>query len=71
MTLQTVEDIGRYRIAKVRIADLPVNVLVQEGFEIPASDHRIVFHPAKCGIYANDRRVPGNTEGSSIIGAVA
>ena len=71
VTLQTVEDIGRYRIAKVRIADLPVNVLVQEGFEIPAFDHRIVFHPAKCGIYANDRRVRGKAEGSSLIGAVA
>ena len=51
VSLQTVEDIGRFRIAKVRVGDLTVNLLVQEGFEIPASDHRIVFHPSKVGIY--------------------
>ncbi len=70
--LQSVEDIGRFRIAKVKVADHPVSVLVQQGFDIPASDHRIVFHPDKCGIYVNDRRIQGTTAHNKVsAGAVA
>ena len=58
--LETVDDVGRHRIAKVRLADYPVNVIVPEGVLLAASDHRLVFNADKCSIYADDHRLESN-----------
>ena len=57
VTIETVDDVGRHRIVKVRLADHLLNVIVPEGQELAASDHHIAFDSDKCGIYANDHRL--------------
>ncbi len=57
VTLESVDNVGRHRIAKVRLAEHAMNVIVPEGQVLAASDHKIVFDSERCGIYANDRRL--------------
>lgn len=57
VTIEAVDDVGRHRIAKVRLDGHLLNIIVPEGQEIAATDHRVVFDSKRCGIYANDRRL--------------
>lgn len=57
VTIEAVDDVGRHRIAKVRLDGHLLNIIVPEGQEIAATDHRVVFDPDKCGIYADDHRL--------------
>jgi len=57
VVLDSMDDVGRHRIAKVRIADHSLHVIVPQGHSLAATDHRIVFDEKKCGIYVDDHRL--------------
>ena len=57
--LQSVEDIGRYRIARVRVADREVAVMCGEQEEVPTDGLHIVFDPRRVNVYADGHRVEG------------
>lgn len=57
VAVDTIDDVGRHRIAKVRLAEHSLNVIVPEGQGLAATDHQIVFDTERCGIYVNDHRV--------------
>ncbi len=57
VTIDAVDDVGRHRIAKVRLGGHLLNVIVPEGQEIGATDHRVVLDSNKIGIYVNDHRL--------------
>jgi glycerol transport system ATP-binding protein len=57
VVVDSIDDVGRHRIAKVRLAEHALNVIVPEGQGLAATDHQIVFDPERCGIYVNDHRV--------------
>ncbi len=59
--IESVDDVGRHRIAKVRLGDYQLNIIVPEGQELSATDHRIVIDADRCGIYVNDHRATGVT----------
>jgi glycerol transport system ATP-binding protein len=57
VTIDSIDNVGRYRIAKVRLADLSMNVMVAEGQTLAATDHRIIFDSQRCGVYVDDHRL--------------
>jgi len=57
VAVESVDDVGRHRIVKARLADHLINVIVPEGVELAATDHRVIFDAKMCGIYADDHRV--------------
>lgn len=57
--LQSVEDIGRYRIARARLGDREIAVMCGEREEIPADGLQIVFDPQRVNVYADGHRVEG------------
>ncbi|WP_119166972.1 ABC transporter ATP-binding protein [Algihabitans albus] len=58
-SLQSVEDVGRYRIARARLGDREVAVMCGEQDEIPADGLHIVFDPQRVNVYADGHRVEG------------
>lgn len=68
VTIESVDDIGRHRIAKVRLAEHSLNIMLEEGHELPSHNIGIVCDPKRSGIYANEHRLDGsavNGEGES------
>lgn len=57
--LDTVDDVGRHRIAKVRVNDQALNIIVPEGEAIPSYDRKIICDPVRSGIYVDDHRLAG------------
>jgi len=57
--LDTVDDVGRHRIAKVRINEQALNIIVPEGEAIPGYDRKIICDPQRSGIYVDDHRQTG------------
>lgn len=57
VSIESVDNVGRHRIAKVRLAGYPLNVIVPEGQALSSTDHKVVFDPHRCGIYVNDHRL--------------
>ncbi len=57
VSLDSVDDVGRHRIAKVQLAGHSMNVIVPEGQLIASTDHRVVLDPRRCAIYADDHRI--------------
>ncbi|MEM7257672.1 MAG: ABC transporter ATP-binding protein [Pseudomonadota bacterium] len=57
VSIDSVDNVGRHRIAKVRLAGHAMNVIVPEGEALASTDHRVVFDAQRCGIYANDHRI--------------
>ena len=66
MTLESVDNVGRHRIAKVLLAGHAMNVIVPEGQALSSSDHRVVFDVQRCGIYADDHRMEANPVGQGL-----
>ncbi len=67
VTMDSVDDVGRHRIAKVRLAGHALNIILEEGHEIPTSNIGIVCDPIRSGVYANKHRLEGsavNLEGT-------
>lgn len=63
VTIEAVDNVGRHRIAKVRLADHSMNIIVPEGEALSSTDHRVVFDAQRCGIYANDHRIHAVIDG--------
>jgi len=59
VSIDTIDNVGRHRIAKVRLNDHPLNILLPEGQEIPGYNIAIVCDPVRSSIYANDHRLEG------------
>ncbi len=57
VSIESVNNVGRHRIAKVRLSDLSMNIIVPEGQALAATDHRVVFDAQRCGVYADDHRI--------------
>jgi glycerol transport system ATP-binding protein len=58
--IRAIEDIGRYRIVRASIAQLPIDIMLPESVEVPEHP-KVSFDPARIGIYHNSQLV---TEGS-------
>ncbi len=54
ITIERVEDLGRFKIATVTHAGDVIKLLVSEATAIPAQDPRIVFDPEKTHLYHNN-----------------
>jgi glycerol transport system ATP-binding protein len=63
-TLKRVEDVGRHRIVRGEVMGAAFNMIADEGTEISDTQTRVVFDPAKIGVYANDWRV--NSSGAAL-----
>ncbi|MBI1206500.1 MAG: ATP-binding cassette domain-containing protein [Azospirillum sp.] len=61
VTLERLDDLGRYRIARVSLAGCTLNVLVPEEAEADLSggEPRIVFDPDRVNVYADGHLVEG------------
>ncbi|WP_316015521.1 ABC transporter ATP-binding protein [Roseobacter sp. HKCCA0434] len=56
-TLERVEDVGRHRIARLKVGETPVNAILREDQAVPAGVDRITFAPEGINVYENDWRV--------------
>jgi len=68
VSVENVDNVGRHRIANVRLAGHSLNILLEEGFEIPSYNVAVVCDPIRSGIYANEHRLEGsaiNRDGAS------
>jgi glycerol transport system ATP-binding protein len=57
--VRRVDDIGRYRIAKVELDGLALNVMVSEDASLPGEDGAIHFDAERVNIYADGHLVAG------------
>jgi len=60
VTIESIDNVGRHRIAKVHLADHPLSIILEEGQQVPTFNVGIVCDPIRSGIYANDHRIEGN-----------
>ena len=51
--IRRVEDVGRHRIVRGELGGVPLNVVAEEGEPLPADGARVVFDPARVGVYAD------------------
>ncbi|VDC32062.1 ABC transporter ATP-binding protein [Pseudogemmobacter humi] len=59
VSISSVEDVGRHRILRGRLAGHPVNAILHEGESLPA-EPRLGFVPGRINVYHDDWRVaPG------------
>jgi len=69
VSVEKVDNVGRHRIAKVRLAEHSLNIMLEEGHQIPTYNIAIVCDPIRSGIYANEHRLEGRAisrEGASL-----
>lgn len=57
VSIDSVDDVGRHRIAKIALEGHGLNVVVPEGVELPAFNPAVVFDPTRSGIFADDHRL--------------
>lgn len=55
-SVERIEDVGRHRIIRARLAGAPVNLIAPEGMGVPQGS-RISFARQKINVYADDWRV--------------
>jgi len=55
--VQTVEDLGSYKIVTVMLAGEPIQIRLEEGMPIPSDKTRLVFPPQWIRLYADGRLV--------------
>ncbi len=63
--IDRVDDLGRNRIAHVRLEGHKLAVTVPPNFDADRSDLTIVFEPARIGIFANDKRLQPQARGGA------
>jgi glycerol transport system ATP-binding protein len=59
VALHRVDDIGRMKVARVRLDGLPLNVVAPEGAAIDGNSSHIVFERGHVHLYADGQLVPG------------
>lgn len=57
VSIQKVEDLGRFKVASVRLEDHEFKVMVNEEDEVPADGARLVVDPTHVNLYANSHLV--------------
>ena len=55
--VQTVEDLGSYKIVTVMLAGKPIRIRLEEGVQIPSAKTSLVFPPQWIRLYADGRLV--------------
>jgi len=60
VTIESIDNVGRHRIAKTRLGDHPLNIVLEEGEQVPTYNVGVVCDPIHSGIYANNHRLEGN-----------
>ncbi len=58
-TIRRVDDVGRLKVVRGELGDLPLNIVADADQTIPAGDARIRLDPARVHVYADDHRVEG------------
>lgn len=59
VSVERIDDLGRVRIAKVRLGEHRMSVTVPNGFVPPAIGASIIADPAQIHVYADNRRIAG------------
>jgi glycerol transport system ATP-binding protein len=59
VTIRRIEDVGRHRILRAELGGTPINILAAEEEDLPSADARVVFDPARVGVYADGWLVEG------------
>jgi len=59
VTVKRVDDIGRFKIAKVELAGVPLSIVAEEDTVIDGDEAHIVFDPDHVHIYADSHLVEG------------
>ncbi len=54
--VERIEDVGRHRVIRGRVGDIPVNVTAPEGQSLGPEMNRVSFAPQKINVYADDWR---------------
>ncbi len=57
VSIQKVEDLGRFRVASVRLEDHEFKVMVGEDQEVPTDGARLIVDPTHVNLYANSHLV--------------
>jgi glycerol transport system ATP-binding protein len=57
VTIQRVDDIGRLKVARVRLGDRPLNVVMSESVRIEGNAAHAVFRPERIHVYADSHIV--------------
>jgi len=57
VTIDRVEDVGHYKIARARFQDHQINIILNECDEIKSATIHVIFDKKKINIYQNDWRV--------------
>lgn len=66
VSIDGVDDVGRQRIVKARVANHPLNILLAEGEALPGYNVRIVCDPIRSSIYVDDHRLEGSALNDSV-----
>lgn len=67
VTVVTVDDVGRHRIVKVRLAEHELNVIVPEGRALP-DNLAVLFDTERCGVYADAHLLEPEGSDNLIVG---
>ncbi len=67
VSLVSVDDVGRHRIVKVRLAQHEMNVIVPEGRALP-DKLAVVFDAERCGVYANSHLLEPEDFDNQVVG---
>ncbi|MGP9821482.1 ABC transporter ATP-binding protein [Salinarimonas sp. NSM] len=59
VAVRRIEDVGRHRIVRLDLVGREMNVVVPEGRAVSQEMNRVVFDPARVGVYVDDRLVEG------------
>ena len=57
--VRRIEDIGRYKIVRVALGELPLNIVAPEEARIAGDEARIRFDPDQVHVYADGHLVEG------------
>ncbi len=57
--IQRVDDVGRYKLARVTLGDLRLNVMLTEDAQISGQAARVQFDPKRLHVYADGHRMEG------------
>ena len=60
-TIERIDDLGRIRFARVRIGDVKFAARVPDGLSIAGNEVGLVFDPTRVHVYADSRRVEGQS----------
>jgi glycerol transport system ATP-binding protein len=60
--VKRIEDVGRHKIVRAEVFGREMNVVVPEGEPVSKDMNRVVFDPARIGVYQDDRLVEGRMQ---------